>query len=317
METTEMTDEMIETPMEPCPVLKPFIKIPGGKRKLLKEIFAHFPEDFFEDEYNYIEPMLGGGAVALEVLRMFENIYGEAAKRPKVVLNDKNSHIQNLWNMTIEDPDAVLSRLDIHLTHHSEEYYYKVRERFPSLHSDPTDYGLNDLAADFLYLNKNCFNGLIRYNKQGIFNSPVGKYNKVQGVDKAHLRNISKYLYKGHVHTNDFQEFFEGLLAHHKGLLTDKTLVYIDPPYVPLTLTSNFTDYTPNGFTQYDQLRLKMIIGVLTNLGVKVILSNSSAQWVYDTYAGYNIYEIEAARAINSVGTKRGKVKELIITNFL
>jgi len=317
-----------EASMEPSTVIdpvttsiskiKPFIKIPGGKRKLSQELLSYFPSDFFEKQGTYVEPFFGGGAVALEVIKKFTAAgVQQSDLSPRVLVNDFNPHLSNLWNMVIEDSSLVLEKFNEHIRKHSEDYFYEVRSSLEPIQTDGTSQVFVDpfqTAADFLYLDKNCFNGLIRYNKKGEFNSPIGKFPKPQTIDASNLLNLQLGLKGLYVYDKDFVDFVQTLMAGQD--LTENTLVYFDPPYVPLTETSSFTDYTSRGFTEDDQLRLKGLVDRLTRMNVKVILSNSYTSWVTNEYSDYNINSIQAGRSINSVGKSRGKIKELVITNF-
>jgi DNA adenine methylase len=294
------------------PELEPFIKIPGGKRKLVDSLLSFFPEDFFSSEYIYVEPFLGGGALALKVASLLlQNGTSAEEVKQRILTNELNPQLVNLWNH-VGDPDT-LGNFQRLAEEHSEDNFYNVREQLLPISNYPLpQYKESGEAAKFLYLDKHCFNGLIRYNKQGIFNSPVGRYSKPQLVDMENMWRIAGL--ELCVEENDFYTFVEGLMRG--GDLSERTIVYFDPPYVPLNITSSFTDYTSQGFNEDDQLRLRGLMDRLTRINVKVILSNSDTEWVRREYSKYNIHEVKAGRSINSVGTKRGGINELIITNF-
>lgn len=310
-----MESQDITTENPPAVTGIPFFKIPGGKRKLTETILRHFPEGFFESPTSqFVEPFLGAGAMSLAVAGKFaQQGLSQEEIELRLFMNDGNPHITNLWWMLFEKTEDLIEEFNKRIDNHSEDFFYSVRNSI-----EPATIGnfvFNDplkTAADFLYLNKNCFNGLIRYNKNGEFNSPVGGYSKVQTVNTENIRRLAKM--NLHISCSDFVEFVEHLMKG--GDLTENTVVYFDPPYVPLNITSSFTDYTASGFNEDDQLRLKGIIDRLTRASVKVILSNSNSPWVKREYKDYNVHTVRAKRSINSVGSKRGKVKELIITNF-
>ncbi len=174
--------------------------------------------------------------------------------------------------------------------------------------------GLTDVerAARLLYMLRVCFNGLYRVNSKNQFNVPYGSYKNPKIVDEDNLREVSAYLNKHNVTiTNlDFEEASKNI--------TKGDLVYLDPPYAPLSKTESFTSYTADGFSSNDQVRLRDLFIELTNRGAYVILSNSSANLVYELYQPYakQIIEVDATRMINSKASNRGAVKEVLITNF-
>ena len=311
METVDIVEE--STPLAVSAT--PFFKIPGGKRKLADTILNYLPENFFDNPSSqFVEPFLGAGAVSLKVAqRLALKGLSQDDISAKLFLNDGNPHITNLWTVASRDPVGLLERFNELTAEHGEDNYYSTRNFI-----EPSFIGKEDFedsletAANFLYLNKNCFNGLIRYNKKGEFNSPIGSYTKPQTVDANNLKNISAMdLY---VSCGDFVDYVEHLMKG--GDLNEDTVVYFDPPYVPLNITSSFTDYTAGGFNEDDQLRLRGLVDRLTRIGVKAIVSNSNTAWVKREYSDYNVHTIRAKRSINSVGNRRGKIKELVITNF-
>jgi len=328
--------------------LKAFIKIPGGKRKSIPYLVKNLPKNYFKEDYTYVEPFLGGGSFGLHLLNIkleqnkldigkINKSNGEqdpkiAFKVKKLIqdnflFNEKNPDIFNLWMHTMYDAPELLEYYMDLLSKHSEKEFYTKRGIFntikdpkPLMNGNCFNYLYNTIlkSALFLYLDKHCFNGLIRYNKNGDFNSPCGKYRTVQKVDGRNMLNLYTLTQASDLTLEnlDFQEYIEYLFEEKLITNNKKILVYFDPPYVPLTPTSNFTEYNPAGFGQYDQIRLKSMIDYLTSINVKIMLSNSSARWVYDTYKDYNIQEVAVARSINSVGAGRGKIKELLITNY-
>lgn len=167
-------------------------------------------------------------------------------------------------------------------------------------------------AARLLYMLRVCFNGLYRVNSKNQFNVPYGSYKNPKIVDEDNLREVSTYLNKHNVTiTNlDFEEASKNI---KKG-----DLVYLDPPYVPLSKTESFTNYTADGFSYDDQVRLRDLFVELTNRGAYVIISNSSADLVYELYQPHakQIIEVDATRMVNSKASNRGAVKEVLITNF-
>jgi DNA adenine methylase len=322
--------------------LNAFIKIPGGKRKSIPYLVSSLPKDFFDDknisEYNYIEPFLGGGSLGLYLFskkldQAMLDIAGIDSSNISLLqdigyrfwFNEKNPNIHNLWENVLENAPEIIELFNQYSSEHAEDEYYHKRGLFNSISFEKKQIGDLEFlespiekSALFLYLNKFCFNGLIRFNKSGDFNSPCGKFKSTPSIDTESMLNLRELRKKGSFNTisnQDFESYVRNTLDEDITNF-EKTLVYFDPPYVPLSITSSFTEYNPHGFCEYDQLRLKELIDTLTKENIKVMLSNSSADWVYKHYKNYNIKEVKVGRAINSVANKRGKIKELLITNY-
>jgi DNA adenine methylase len=265
--------------------VKTFRRWVGGKRQLLPELLPRVPED-----YNcFWEPMLGGGALFF-------------ALQPKVAhISDCNFELINAYQLIQKDPTALIEELKKYPN--EEDFYYSIREN----HDPETPV---KRAARFIYLNRTCFNGLYRVNKQGKFNVPYGKRKNVDVVSEESLLACHQVLNdsKVHIGLSDFQVVSE--------LATKNDFVYLDPPYVPLSVTSNFTQYTVDGFTEADQERLLNMCNELTEKDVKWMQSNSSAPLVYDLYKDYTIEEVSAKRSISASVSGRKPVKEVIIKNY-
>ncbi|MEJ2414930.1 MAG: Dam family site-specific DNA-(adenine-N6)-methyltransferase, partial [Sulfurimonas sp.] len=160
----------------------------------------------------------------------------------------------------------------------------------------------------FIYLNKTGFNGLYRVNSKGECNVPFGKYKNPKYCDSENIQACSELLKNTEIHNGDFEDIKE----HVK----EGDFVYFDPPYVPLNATSSFTGYTDQGFDEDMQLRLRELCDHINDIGAYFMLSNSSAKYVYELYQGYTIHEVKATRSINSDATKRGKITEVVVTNY-
>jgi DNA adenine methylase len=188
---------------------------------------------------------------------------------------------------------------------HSEPHYYQIRDRF---NRGPDDSGVHadEYAAMFIYLNKTCFNGLYRVNRKGAFNVPFGRYKNPRIVDQDGLLAASAALQ--HV---DLDVCTYTLPVYRTG-----DFVYLDPPYVPVSLTASFTAYTQGGFSEADQVRLRDVFTDLDWHGCKVMLSNSDTPFVRDLYRDWQIEVVQAARAINCNAEGRGKVGELVVRNY-
>ena len=271
--------------------LKPFIKWVGGKRQLLPELHKRLPVKF----NSYFEPFIGGGALMWSLDR---------AKIQKIVINDYNYELANLYTVVKEQPEQLLKDLSKH--QNTEPYYYKIREM------DRTPiYPIRSpviKASRFIYLNKTGFNGLYRVNASGQNNVPFGRYKNPCIVDEEGIRTCSDFLQNVEVLNGDFELI--------RPMLDENSFVYLDPPYAPLSATSSFTGYTDKGFNEDMQLRLKEFCDYIDSIGAKFMLSNSSAPLVYNLYSGYHIDEVLASRAVNCKAGGRGKVTELIIRNY-
>lgn len=268
------------------PVARPLLKWAGGKTSLLPEILRRLPSKIS----TYYEPFVGGGAVffALAAEHRFK----------RAVLGDANDELMRAYGALRAHPDNVVETLKSHV--HEEKRYYQVRGL------DPKTLKPSDRAARLIYLNRTCFNGLYRVNKKGIFNVPFGDYSNPMICDEENLRAVALALKDVRLLGEDFTQ-----TMHSAGL---GDAVYFDPPYVPLSETSSFTGYAKYGFDSFDQERLRNTALTLVERGVHVLLSNSDTPFVRQLYREFHIEEVQARRAINSKGGKRGKVGELLIT---
>lgn len=163
-------------------------------------------------------------------------------------------------------------------------------------------------AARIIYLNKTCFNGLYRENSKGLFNVPIGKYKSPKVCNPDLLGSVSVALQSAQIEVRSFDTIVD--------YVKSDDFVYFDPPYYPLSPTSNFTAYNYCSFNEFDQIRLKNKFVELAERGVKVMLSNSDCLFIRELYNNFKIHEIAAARAINSNAGKRGKITEILITSY-
>lgn len=265
-------------------IAKPFLKFAGGKTALLPEIRKRIPDKFRQ----YVEPFVGGGAV-------FFALAASGKIKSKPILGDNNEELIETYCDVRLDVDTVIAGLKIHERKHSEEYYYKTR----------ASHAVN-VAPRMIYLNKTGFNGLYRVNKKGEFNTPFGRYTNPTICDEENLRACAAALKNVEFFSGDFESTME---QAKKG-----DFCYCDPPYVPVSTTSNFTSYTRDGFTLDDQKRLADCARRLVKRGVHVLLSNSDTPLVRKLYKGFKLEKVEAPRRINSKGGKRGNVGELLIS---
>lgn len=199
----------------------------------------------------------------------------------------------------------VIDELRKHQDIHSRAHYYSVRTNPPE---DPAA-----RAAWFLYLNRTCFNGLWRVNSTGNFNVPMGSYKSPRIVDEPRLRAASVALKAARVVCGDFEMVLTTISPRPR--MGD--VVYFDPPYVPLSSTSHFTAYTKEDFTQDDQRRLAAVAKSLSDKGVRIIVSNSETPLIRSLFrdAHFVTQVVQMSRAISSVGSGRGKIPELLISN--
>lgn len=271
--------------------VSPVVKWVGGKRQLLPEIRKYIPEKFT----IYYEPFVGGGAVLFDI-------------QPKrAVINDVNFELMNLYEVIRDNVDLLIEDLKKHKN--EKEYFYKIRE----LDRDEEKYSKLtkvERASRLLYLNKTCYNGLFRVNQAGQFNTPFGNYKNPNIINEKIIRAVSDYFNWADITFKccDFEESVKGI---EKG-----AFVYFDPPYDPVSESANFTEYSKNGFTREDQIRLKKLCDRLNDKGIKFLLSNSATEFIIDLYKGYKIEIIQARRSINSDGRKRGEVDEVLVRNY-
>ena len=272
--------------------MKPVIKWVGGKRQLLDEIRKRVPDNF----NCYYEPFIGGGALLCDL------------EPDKAVINDYNEELTNLYKIIKKSPRKLITLLEYHKANNNSDYYYKLRN------IDRTNQ-YNELsniekAARLIYLNKVCFNGLYRVNSKGEFNVPYGKYVNPTIYSEDDILAFHNYLKQHNVAilTGDFTK------AISKASSGD--FVYFDPPYAPLSATSSFTSYSDVGFSANDQVRLKHTCDKLNNKGIKFLLSNSNCDFIKELYKDYIIEFVDAKRSINSKGSGRGKIKEVLVRNY-
>lgn len=263
--------------------MRPIVKWAGGKSKLLPELTRRLPTSF----NNYFEPFFGGGALFFS-LRPFG----------RSILTDMNHELINFYQIVRDQPRELIGNLAGY-TEAKEEDFYATRGL------DPDSLPPVAAAARFFYLNRTCFNGLYRVNKANKFNVPYGKYTNPDVCPADKILAASNAL----ANTN--------LIAADYTLVADLSkpgdFVYFDPPYVPVSKTSNFTGYTAGGFGSADQTRLACLFDELTDRGVHCMLSNSDTPETCALYAEHNIESIMAPRR---VGGNRKPVAELIVRNY-
>ena len=273
---------------------KPFVKWAGGKRQIIDKLLKLVPVEYD----TYYEPFVGGGALLFEL-------------SPKeAVINDSNKELMNVYKTISSDKgyEETLKLLNTYEKKHDEAFYYKIR----NLDKDKEKFAkLNDYerAARTIYLNKACFNGLYRVNSKGEFNVPFNKKLKINTYDGQNMTLAYVYFQTNKI-TMLSTDFEEAVKDAKKG-----DFIYFDPPYDSEN-DDTFNSYTEEGFGKEEQRRLARVYKELSDRGCYVMLSNHNTTLINELYNEFNIHVIRAKRNINSKGEKRGKVEEVIITNY-
>lgn len=275
---------------------KPFVRWVGGKRQLLAQFRLRnlFPPELFDPLKNtYHEPFVGGGAVFFDLL-------------PKnAILSDLNKELVTTYNIIKSDVDGLIKSLKKHKI--SKDYFLKIRAKDISKLSDV------EIASRFIYLNRTCFNGLYRVNRSGQFNVPFGKNKNPLICDEVNLRHVSEALQNVTIKHQDYKEV---LKKAKKG-----DFIYFDPPYYPVSKTASFTAYTADAFLDKEQIELRDIFVALDKKGCFVMLSNSDTPFINKIYSEIQnkkirINSVLAGRAVNARASGRGKITEVVITNY-
>ena len=291
----------------------PFLKWAGGKGQLLSEIEKYYP---FEDGVitKYAEPFVGGGAVLFDILSKYD--------LDEVYISDINAELINTYRIIRDDIDELIAILSVMQgdfvpmdTEHRKTYYLAKRERFNHLKVNGDESINIEKAALMIFLNKTCFNGLFRVNKKGLFNVPMGSYKNPMICDEENLRAVSEKLQSVKIVCGDYKESADFIDAN--------TFVYFDPPYRPITDTASFTAYTENLFSDEEQIELARFVDDMHRKGARVVISNSDPKnsntdddFFDNIYSSHKIKRVEATRMINCNSEARGKIKELLISNF-
>ncbi|MFA6554214.1 MAG: DNA adenine methylase [Candidatus Paceibacterota bacterium] len=273
---------------------KPFIKWVGGKRQLLAQfrgLNLYPPEKFDIKTGKYYEPFVGGGAVFFDLLPA------------EGYLSDLNKELVTTYNVIKNDVEKLIVALKKHDI--DKDYFLKIRALDWKTLNDV------DVASRFIFLNRTCFNGMYRVNSKGGFNVPYGKHTNPLICDQDNLRKVSKALQDIDIKHQDYKAV---LKTAKKG-----DFIYFDPPYYPVSKTASFTSYTAESFLDKEQIELRDTFLELNKRGCYVMLSNSDTPFINKIYSGFKgirINKVEAGRAINSKGSGRGKITEVLITNY-
>lgn len=295
-------------------IVKPFVKWAGGKGSLISQLKNFYPFELENETINkYVEPFVGGGAVLINILQKYDVKEAYAF--------DINLDLINCYNIIKTDVDSLIKELDKKEKEFLEledderqKYFYNIRKEYNSYKIQENESSVKR-ASEFIFLNRTCFNGLYRVNKNGEFNVPCGKYKNPTICDSKNLRNLS-YLIRNVV-------FQYGDYKKSKRYIDSNTFVYFDPPYRPLSITSGFTSYAKEDFNDENQKELANYFKELDEKNAKLMLSNSNPKntnkddnFFEEIYKGFNINEISAKRMINANAKGRGEISELLITNY-
>lgn len=274
---------------------QPFVKWVGGKRGLLSQIIPLLPRNF----NKYFEPFVGGGALFFELknLGLLDN--------KEVFLFDINSELINTYNVVKTYPERLLKELEIFKQNHSKEFYYEIRAW--DRENDFLKRSNIQRASRFIYLNKTCYNGLYRVNRNNQNNVPMGSYKNPNICDYSLILSASKALQNVNILNVNYKEVLK--------YASKNDLVYFDPPYFPLTQTASFTSYSEFEFLEKEQIELFEIFKNLSQRGCNLLHSNSDTKFIKDLYRDFEIKKIFANRFINSKSSSRGKISEVIVRN--
>lgn len=301
------------------PSARPFLKWAGGKTQLLNELSQRLPGELSEGNITkYIEPFVGGGAFFFYLNQRFSfedcyicDVNEELVLSYRVIKRSVQKLIGELETLESD----YLSRSETE----KESLYYEIRDAFnqklPEIDFKTYRSEWIERAAQIIFLNRTCYNGLFRVNRKGEFNVPFGRYKNPEILNEDNLKGVSELLKTTQILLGDFTQC--------RKFVDDHTFVYFDPPYRPLNPTSSFTSYSKNGFYEKDQVRLAEFFRELDEKGAKIMLSNSDPKnenpndsFFDDLFSDYYIERVPAKRMINCNGARRGDINELIITNY-
>ena len=297
---------------------KPFLKWAGGKTQLLSVLEENLPENIKRSKTfeTYVEPFVGAGAFFIYLASNYEF--------DRIIINDLNYKLINVYKVIKSNCEELIDKLskmrEEYLQYDEEqqkEMYLKVRDEFNNWESvDKVKQ-----AANFIFINKTCFNGLYRENQKGGYNVPWGQQKNPSMYDEEQIRSMSKLLNKKE-NGREKIVILNGDYRKVQDYIDDKALVYIDPPYRPVT-KGGFNSYNKSGFNDDAQRELSEFYRDINSKGAKVMLSNSDPKNLDDNdeffdnlYEGFNIQRVSASRMINSNGKGRGNITEILVRNY-
>jgi DNA adenine methylase len=300
---------------------KPFLKWAGGKSQLIQQFERFFPGELKDGKIRrYFEPFVGGGAVFFYLMSK----YGQNIEFKYI--SDINEELILVYRVVQSDVEKLITRLkrlqSSYLKRDEEgrkDYFHQVRDDFNKNHNgfdfDNPSPAWIERAAQIIFMNKTCFNGLFRVNRSGHFNVPFGRYKRPKILDEENLRKASELLKGAIIKRADFAGF--------KRRVTPRSFVYFDPPYRPISATANFTSYSSFTFDETQQKRLASLFKQLHVKSALVMLSNSDPKnhnpnddFFETEYSAFTIERVDAYRMINCNASKRGQIKELVIRNY-
>lgn len=299
---------------------KPFLKWAGGKKQLIPVFNQKLPSSFMESKTidSYVEPFVGGGAMFFNLKKTF--------KIRESVISDVNKELIMAYQVIKYDHEDLINiLLDIEEEHLKldeegrKENFYRIRsiynDKFQDMDLDNYSTNWIKRTAYLIFMNKTCFNGLYRQNKLGEFNVPFGRYKNPKICDSENIKQVNKALKNTEILCQDF--------THTEKYVLENSFVYLDPPYRPINKTSNFTSYNKDGFNDFDQIKLASFFKKMNDKGAYLMLSNSDPKnhdsedvFFDELYGDFNIERVQAKRNINRDASKRGLIKELVITNY-
>ena len=297
-------------------IAKPFLKWAGGKGQLLSQLDKFLPQQLDGRQFTYIEPFVGGGAMLFHMLNEHPEI-------THAVINDINSHLVTAYRVIKERPKELVEQLaNLEKQYYTlcnedskRDFFLEVREIFNEEQLDDID-----RSKYLIFLNRTCFNGLYRENSKGKFNVPFGKYLNPTICNKEIIMADSELLNRANVTilNGDFEDTFNYMD------LNGINMFYFDPPYRPLNATSSFNSYVKETFNDDEQIRLRDFSQKIgSKLGVYWMLSNSDCSasnpednFFENIYSDFYINRVYASRSINANPDKRGKLTELLISNY-
>lgn len=294
--------------------VKPIVKWAGGKGQILKELQNSYPKGLGIIVKKYAEPFIGGGAILFDVLSKYEF--------EEVYLSDTNKELINAYSAVRDRPESLIDSLRkiqseyVPLNDAERKiYYYSKRDKFNEIKTSGYEVASVEMASLFIFLNRTCFNGLYRVNSKGYFNVPMGYYKNPTICDEENLLNVSNTLQNAEIFHGDYRKSIE--------FIDEFTFAYFDPPYRPITVSSSFTSYTEDLFNDKNQKELADYVKLLSEKGARVMISNSDPKntdpddnFFDNLYRDFYISRIDANRIINSKSNGRGKISELLITNY-
>lgn len=294
--------------------VKPFVKWAGGKGQLLGNIRNTYPTELGKSITKYAEPFVGGGAVLFDILSTY--------KLKEIYICDINAELINTYKIIRDNVADLVSLLDQYQneyvpmnTESRKKYFYAKRDHYNELKANYGSDNNLESAALFIFLNKTCFNGLYRVNRNGQFNVPIGAYKRPMICDAGNLVNVSMALKNVIIVCGDYRK--------SANFIDEQTFAYFDPPYRPITDTASFTAYTENAFDDNSQRELSEFVNLMNKRKAKVVVSNSDPKnsnteddFFDKLYANHKITRIAATRMINCNSEARGQISELLISNF-